>query len=1257
MCGWSNGQGDDLQWQLGAGPTPTKATGPVLDHTFLPAPCANSSLELSTRTCAQDYPPTPDTPLAHYAYIEASGATAGDEAYLSSPLFQPARDGFNCRLDFWFHLYGADVGYLAVDLKRNPQNLRSTYTQLWIRQNVPSPAEERYDVWKHASVPLQPDSDYDNSAVQVRFRAGVRGAQSDMALDDIRLVCSDDFTGACECDPGYLDGGDGVGCVADPNEFPPSTPAPDPPVATCLSGYSDRLVRLVCEQQQLDRPVCGQDGIDYLNPYCALCNAMTDYTVGRCGDPTPPTPVVATCPVEGNSDLNRLYQLGCYDRAPSTVCADKTDYYNKDCALCNGVDDARIVYAPCGSDTAMVGSCPASASHSAKSLCAFTTESPVCFNGSITYRSAQCATCNGIAAAEVVSGACIAPVVRQPCRDLECPVHAVCARTIADCDFEDSLCGWENQDAVDALDWSRGRNGTPTLGTGPTRDRTLNSSSGHFLFLETSKGKDGHTAVLLSPELNMTEYTPAGDGHCALTFWYHMYGADVKRLEVHVSRDAYNTSTAVWQRNATVNSGEVLHDRWLRGSVSLQGVHDMLRLAFVGVRGDGIRGDIALDDVELVCDANDFGDCKCEEGYALDASRAQCLPSLVRALQDDTASRFEFFLKLVELTGMRETLDSDGPYMVLAPTDTALGAINSTLAVLFAVPSLDAVQRLRNLVRAHVFVAQDLSAARLPATVKNIDGRLVAVARDANGTVMVGRQAVLPGVLSAVNGMVYGLSGVLGVRPSQPGFCGRARCDATYGECHLVNLNQTAAPDDACERAGKCTGVSPADVVCGSLNNGVATYRSACHAECTGATVLYDGVCQVGECRCRAPAVGSGAQCAIPTTTTPVVPTTSAPTTSTTSTTTVTISPLTVYFEGSFQELQLDQREGQNNFVRALMGATRQILGQQQHALLTATIYPGSIVAELSFSSESAKTTVSAAVAAGQLTFFYAAAPFTALAVPPVETTTATSTSTTTVPPKTTTTSSTTATVPTTSEAAVTTTPAAPMSTSTKPSASTTTNAPTTTTAAPPSTTSTKAAPSTTTAGPATTSTKAVPTTAAPVTTSSKADLSTTTDGSVTTSTKAGSTATMTKAPLTTMTKATTPDTTTATSGILTTTSAAATTTTPVKTVTTAAGETTVSTTTTAKAATTTAKTTTTATQAPSSSSSPGSSPSPSTAKNGKDKKSMVVGLAVAGAVGVIAVVLALFYVKRRRSRSVNMAAGPSEFKNPTFNQACVWAL
>ena len=48
---------------------------------------------------------------------------------------------------------------------------------------------------------------------------------------------------------------------------------------------------------------------------------------------------------------------------------------------------------------------------------------------------------------------------------------------LTECDFEQDLCGW-SQDDSDDLDWARNQGQTSTGGTGPKTDHTLQTIAG-----------------------------------------------------------------------------------------------------------------------------------------------------------------------------------------------------------------------------------------------------------------------------------------------------------------------------------------------------------------------------------------------------------------------------------------------------------------------------------------------------------------------------------------------------------------------------------------------------------------------------------------------------------------------------------------------------------------------------------------------------------------------------------------------------------
>ncbi|XP_078575826.1 MAM and LDL-receptor class A domain-containing protein 1-like [Branchiostoma floridae x Branchiostoma japonicum] len=173
------------------------------------------------------------------------------------------------------------------------------------------------------------------------------------------------------------------------------------------------------------------------------------------------------------------------------------------------------------------------------------------------------------------------------------------------CDFETDLCQY-TQDTTDDFNWTRDSGGTPTGTTGPTVDHTIGSSSGHYMYIETSlPTQNGHTARLIS-----SSYRVYPDGQCLL-FWAHMYGGQIIKgtvgtLKVFVK--AGGTTTEIWSRSG--NQG----NQWFSVAVSIP-VTGSYQVIFEGAKGANAHGDIAIDDVSILQGAcPDVDECVPREG-------------------------------------------------------------------------------------------------------------------------------------------------------------------------------------------------------------------------------------------------------------------------------------------------------------------------------------------------------------------------------------------------------------------------------------------------------------------------------------------------------------------------------------------------------------------------------------------------------------------------------------------------------------------
>lgn len=171
------------------------------------------------------------------------------------------------------------------------------------------------------------------------------------------------------------------------------------------------------------------------------------------------------------------------------------------------------------------------------------------------------------------------------------------------CSFEDSLCGWF-QDQDDEFDWTRNQHTTPSHldGTGPSFDHTFGqNSSGYYLYLESSYPRTpGEIARLYSPAYSHLE----GTSDACFEFYYHAFGKAIGSLRVYVLEKSQTLSQLAPKWESIGDQGDV----WLKGQVEINaasGEHlQPFQLIFEGILGHGHQGDIAIDDIQLTLGQN-----------------------------------------------------------------------------------------------------------------------------------------------------------------------------------------------------------------------------------------------------------------------------------------------------------------------------------------------------------------------------------------------------------------------------------------------------------------------------------------------------------------------------------------------------------------------------------------------------------------------------------------------------------------------------
>ncbi|KAM6907738.1 enteropeptidase [Xenentodon cancila] len=151
------------------------------------------------------------------------------------------------------------------------------------------------------------------------------------------------------------------------------------------------------------------------------------------------------------------------------------------------------------------------------------------------------------------------------------------------CNFDLSFCFWRQDNDND---WVRASSSTFPPFTGPSADHTLGNSSGFYIVTPLSPGQ-----WLKSFRIHSLHLTPPTQPMC-LSFWYHMFGEDVRRLRVLLC-PLQSATIVLFQKDG--NYG----DTWNHGQVTLN-LTSEATVVFEAQKERGMRNDIALDDITLM---------------------------------------------------------------------------------------------------------------------------------------------------------------------------------------------------------------------------------------------------------------------------------------------------------------------------------------------------------------------------------------------------------------------------------------------------------------------------------------------------------------------------------------------------------------------------------------------------------------------------------------------------------------------------------
>lgn len=157
--------------------------------------------------------------------------------------------------------------------------------------------------------------------------------------------------------------------------------------------------------------------------------------------------------------------------------------------------------------------------------------------------------------------------------------------TIYSQDFEGGFPSDWSKTATINPQWSYDTFNTTSSGTGPSGA----FSNLGYVYLECSGGSIGDTDTLNGPTINLTSTVDAARA----TFAYHMYGLDMGAVAFEVSSDG-NTWTELWSKSGQQQTSEIA--AWTEVEIDLTSyAGSLLDIRFIGTRGDGFTGDIAID--------------------------------------------------------------------------------------------------------------------------------------------------------------------------------------------------------------------------------------------------------------------------------------------------------------------------------------------------------------------------------------------------------------------------------------------------------------------------------------------------------------------------------------------------------------------------------------------------------------------------------------------------------------------------------------
>ncbi|XP_067932933.1 MAM and LDL-receptor class A domain-containing protein 1-like [Watersipora subatra] len=593
QCNFYQDKSDNFDWMHANGPTLSSGTGPSADHT-------HGDL------------------TGYYMYIRSNYKPSGWKARLQSGLIS-VTPGQSACLRFSYHLYGADMGQLQVNIK-SPTGESYNGTTL---------AGNQGNMWKQKSL----DIAYQSSQIYLEFEATIihslppfSRVKGEMAIDDLILTerssCADlDMVRVASPITVATTTMNPLSTVSAGSTAPPTTTPPPPTTTPWTTPPTTPALVQICN---FDTDFCGfqQSRSDEFN-WSRFNAKFTSAATGPSRDHTSGTFagyfLIADVSYKKNGDKASLISP-TYTKLSSTACL--SFWYHM-----WGDDMGSLeVFLKTSSRKTKVYTIWGNQGNQWKQF-----SMTLDLAGSQTFQIELVATVRHSKGnyADPLGDIAIDDLtvdrLGSPCAlytpstpDTTLPTSTLPQSTTAlaigsttsigagspamSCTFSRKIFGIviRNQcsflqSSSDDMNWSFANSATNTANTGPDTDHT-GGGFGYYMYIESSYRTPGSYARLTSP----TFIKPQGEAGGCVALYYHMYGVDIGTLNISVYDNTQAGLVANFQR-----TGQQAN-QWLRATLNLNlPANQRLELQLVidgyvrGVYGQENKGDIAIDDISI----------------------------------------------------------------------------------------------------------------------------------------------------------------------------------------------------------------------------------------------------------------------------------------------------------------------------------------------------------------------------------------------------------------------------------------------------------------------------------------------------------------------------------------------------------------------------------------------------------------------------------------------------------------------------------